>query len=329
MKKLRIGVVGAGFISRTYHCPSLSRLKKKYPQLELAAICDLKEKAAYELARQFGFGRVYTDTGEMVVSEKLHGACILINPESIKKAAMEFIRHRIPVMLEKPPGRDSREAGELISAAEKHGVANLVALNRRFMPLARHMKELIEKAERPPQLLTAEMLRHQRTEPEFAFGTAVHAIDLMRYLGGDVAGLRVEKLDLEKNKAPAYMVEFDFESGLLGRLSILPETGMEAERYTVHGNDWTATLEAPLDWTVDYPGRLLFFEGRKRHFVQDNRLWPESMRDHLEITGFLGEVEHFIACIDSGKRPEPSLADCLQSMEIAESVLAGRNVRFG
>ena len=329
MKSLRIGVVGAGFISRTYHCPSLNRLRKKYPQLELAAICDLNEKAARELAGRFEFGNVYTDVGEMVVSEKLHGACILVNPESMKKVARQFIRRRVPVLLEKPPGRDSNEVRELISAVEKHGVANLVALNRRFMPLARRMKELIEQAERPPQLLTAEMLRHQRTEPEFGYGTAVHAIDLMRYLGGDVAGLRVEKLELAKNKAPAYMVEFDFESGLLGRLSILPETGVEAERYTVHGNDWTVTLEAPQDWTVDYPGKLLFFEGRKRHFVQDNRIWPVSMRDNLEITGFLGEVESFIAFLAGGERPEPTLADCLQSMEIAEAVQAGKNVTFG
>jgi len=329
MKSLRIGVVGAGYISRTYHCPSLTRLKKKYPQLELAAICDMKEERARELASRFGFGKAYTNIGEMIVSEKLHGACILVDPGNMKKVALQFIRRRIPVLLEKPPGADSSEVRELVSAAEKHGVANLVALNRRFMPLARRMKELIEHAERPPQLLSAEMLRHERTEPEFAFGTAVHAIDLMRYLGGDVAGLRVKKLELAANKAPAYIVEFDFESGLPGRLSILPETGMEAERYTVHGNNWTITLEAPLDWTVDYPGRLLFFEGRKRHFIQDNRLWPESMRDHLEITGFLGEVEHFIACLAGGDRPQPSLADCLQSVEIAEAVLAGKNVKFG
>ena len=326
MKRLRIGVVGAGFISRTYHCPSLTQLKRKYPQLELASICDVDEKATRELAGRFGFARVYTDSGEMIVSEKLDGALILVNPESMKKVALQFIRHRIPVLLEKPPGRDSSEVRELISAAKKHGVATLVALNRRFMPLARSMKELLGQAERPPQLLTAEMLRHERTEPEFAFGTAVHAIDLMRYLGGDVAGLRVKKLELASNKAPAYFVEFDFESGLLGRLSILPETGMEAERYTAHGNDWTVTLEAPLDWTVDYPGRLVYFEGKKRHFVQDNRLWPESMRDSLEITGFLGEVEHFIACVAGGGRPQPSVADCLQSMEIAEAVLAGKDI---
>ena len=328
MQKLRIGVVGAGYISRTYHCPALKKLKRKYPALELAAICDIREEAAREAGAQFGFARTYNNLAAMLEAEELEGVYLLIMPDGMKEAALACIRRGIPLLLEKPPGNNSAEVAELAEAAERRGVPTVVALNRRFMPLVQRARELSLSRERRPQLILAQMLRFERREAEFAYGTGVHAIDVMRFLGGEVTGVRTEKLMLAGNRSAAYFVEFDYASGVQGRLTILPETGVEAERYQIHGNDWSLLLDAPLDWTVDYPGKLTYFEGRRNFFVQDNSLWPETMRDNIAITGFLGESEHFLECLTAGAAPSPSLRDCLRSMQIAEAVLAGKNIEF-
>jgi len=327
LQKVRIGVVGAGYISQHYHCPALKNLSRKYPQLELAAICDLRLERAAELAATFGFGAHYTDYTRMLEQQELDGAYILVDPAHLKEVAMEFIHRGIPLLLEKPPGKSSDEVRELIAAAEEKGVSPLVALNRRFMPLVQRMRKLIEQLGRPPQVLVAQMLRHQRTEEDFAYSTAVHAVDLMRYLGGDVCELRVEKFSPAGNQACSYLVDFLFESGLRGRLSILPEAGLNVERYTVHGSNYTVMLEAPLEWTVDYPGRLIFFEGTENHFVQDNRSLPQSLQDRLAITGFLGESSHFLDCLLGGRTPRPSLSDCLQSVELAEAIGSGKSIK--
>jgi len=328
LKSLNIGVVGAGYISQSYHCPALKRLRQKNPRITLAAICDLDQSRARELASSFGFTSCYTDLSEMLEKETLDGAYILIDPGHIKEMALEFIGRGIPLLVEKPPGRTSGEVRELKEAAAQNRVPCLVALNRRFIPLVERTKKLLEEAGSPAQLMIGEMLRCKRTEEEFAYGTAVHAVDLMRYLGGDVKEVQVKKLSLAGNSSFSYLVDFVFKSGLLGSLSILPEVGFEAERYTVHGHDFTVRLEAPLEWTVDYPGRLLFFKGRENHFIQDNRILSEPMRDRLEITGFLGESSHFIDCLETGRTPHPSFEDCLQSVEIAEAIQAGTSRKF-
>lgn len=326
MDKLRLGVVGAGYISRSYHCPSLVKLKRQFPSLELAAICDLDRGKAEAAARDFGFRRACGSVEELLAGGSLDAALVLVNFEAMKATALQLMATGMPLLLEKPPGADSHELEELIAAAERRQVTCMVAFNRRYMPLVRRMKELAESSGAPLHLLTARMARAGRTESFFAYGTGLHSIDLMCYLGGKVREVRVEKLELPGNQAPGFLADFFFAGGLRGQLSILPECGVELERYALQGHELSIFLEAPLEWTIDYPGRLLYFQGRGKHFVQDNRVYPETMRDPLEYTGFLGEVRHFLECLTSGATPQPGLRESLQSVRIAEAIQAGRDI---
>ena len=147
---------------------------------------------------------------------------------------------------------------------------------------------------------------------------------MMRHLGGDAGRVEVNRVKFGMNERPSYFVDYHYRSGAYGRLSILPEAGLNVERYTVHAHGVTVCLETPLDWTVDYPGRILYNNGRERHFIQDNRNFPPG--DNAEVTGFLGESEHFIDCLLNGRQMQPSLEDCLQSILIAEAVQAGKSV---
>jgi predicted dehydrogenase len=197
------------------------------------------------------------------------------------------------------------------------------------MPLVLRAKEIVESRAEPAQLIEVQMLRHRRTDPDFAYSTAVHAVDTMRCLLGEVKKIRVEKHLFPGNSTHSYLVDMEFVSGTLGRLSIMPEAGLNVERYAVHGNGYSLMLEAPLDWTVDFPGRIVFFAGHDHHFIQDNRSLPPVLNDPLEVTGFLGESAHFLECLEKGIEPRPSLTECIQSVEIAEAILNGRKRTFG
>ena len=328
MKKKRIAVVGAGYISRSYHCPALVKLKEKNPWLELAALCDIAPGRAREAAADFGFAASYTDIDSLLDQEKIDGAYILIDPGHIKEAAAGFIRRDIPCLIEKPPGKNSSETRQLLEIARSCKVPCLVALNRRFMPLVRRAKEIVEGRAEPAQLIEVQMLRHQRTDPDFAYSTAVHAVDVMRYLMGDALELEVEKHRMQGNREHSYLVGFKFRSGALGRLTVMPEAGLNLERYAVHGHGYSLVLETPLEWTVDFPGRIVFFAGHHNHFIQDNRSLPSCFNEPVEATGFLGESAHFLECLDKGLEPHPDLEDCIQSVEISEAILSGLSRTF-
>ena len=328
MKKKRIAVIGAGYISHDYHCPALAKLKKKYPWIELAAVCDLIPERAREAANVFGFKKEYTDIGVLLNEEKIDAAYILVLPDHIKDVASRFIRRGIPCLIEKPPGKNSAEVKELLEMAGKHKVPTLVALNRRFMPLAVRVKEIINSLENKPQVIEAQILRYRRDDKIFAFSTAVHSMDLMRFFMGDVSSFEADKHLMQDNQVHSYLLDFKYRSGALGRLTIWPEAGMDLERYAIHGKDFSLFFEAPLEWTADFPGRIFFYNGKERHFIQDNRNLSPTMISPLEVTGFLGESDHFLECLEKGTDPSPSLADCLQSIEISEATQEGMGKIF-
>ncbi|MBN2289863.1 MAG: Gfo/Idh/MocA family oxidoreductase, partial [Candidatus Glassbacteria bacterium] len=267
MEKKRIAVVGAGYISRSYHCPALAKLREKRPWLELAAVCDLVPERAREAAARFNFTAEYPDAESLLAGEKIDAAYILIDPGHIKDMALRFIRRGIPCLIEKPPGKNSAEVKELAKTAGSRKVPCLVALNRRFMPLVVRAGEIISGFEHPPQLIEAQIIRHRRTDADFAYGTAVHSVDAMRFLMGDVAEIEVKKLKMQGSREHSYLADIIFRSGARGRLTVWPEAGVDLERYTVHGNDFSLLLEAPLEWTIDYPGRIICFNGRERQFI--------------------------------------------------------------
>ncbi len=327
MDRIRAAVVGAGYISEGYHCPALKRLTQKYPGLELAAVCDTSAARAESSAARFGFAAWYDNPDEMLKKEQLDAAWILVPPSVIPQVALKFIDREIPLLLEKPPGLGSADVERLIEAVEKKKLTHVVALNRRFIPLVLRLKEIMAAPGAPaPHAIEGQMLRFGRTDADFGYSTAVHSIDTLRFLGGDVSAVEVRKMELTGNMRPSYFVDYSYRSGAHGRLTILPEAGLSVERYTVHAHGTTTILECPLDWTVDFPGRILHYNGRDRHFVQDSRIFAPF--DPAEVTGFLGESQHFIECLIKGATPAPSLADCLQSIRIAECVMAGKGMTF-
>jgi myo-inositol 2-dehydrogenase/D-chiro-inositol 1-dehydrogenase len=331
MDRIRIGVAGAGYISTTYHCPSLVKLKRKFPGLELAAICDTNGKAAADAAAKYGFAAHYTDSSAMLSAETLDAALVLVPPPVMQKVGTEFMRRKLPVLLEKPPAESSDGIREMIVEQKKSGKPAVVAFNRRFMSLSRQAREIIDRmAEqgRPAYGCTAQIHRYRRTEQEFAYGTGVHSFDLMRYLLGDVAEVATRRWKPQGTQAHSYLVDFIYKSGVRATLAIMPESGIATERYEIHGPDWSLVYDASLEWTVGWPGKLSLFQGPERHQVQDNNFWPEVFRDTMSLTGFLGENEHFLNCVLGRETPAPDLADCLQSLELGEVIQEGGSRKF-
>lgn len=58
MKKLRIGIIGAGGIAQSRHIPVLMKLSES---ASITAICDVNEDTAQLAAKKFGISSAFTD----------------------------------------------------------------------------------------------------------------------------------------------------------------------------------------------------------------------------------------------------------------------------
>lgn len=136
-KKVRMGVIGAGWFVSRRHLPVMVR----HPEVEVAALCRRNPEALRRMAEHFGVSRVYTDYREMLEKEPLD-AVLIATPHALHyeqtKVALEQGLH---VLVEKPMTVTCREGRELVALAKERGLVLEVALNPPFWAHCHRMRE--------------------------------------------------------------------------------------------------------------------------------------------------------------------------------------------
>ena len=231
----KIVVIGAGRHCQTFHLPSLARYVKRHPnEVELVALCDLNRELAELAASQFGFSKVYTDFEVMLEQEKPDG-CIAITPFKVTaQIATQIMRRGIPLLMEKPLGATLEEAEKVCDMVEKHKAQVMVSMNRRFDPAL--SAGLAWKSDRPFEYLRGTMIRHNRKQTDFFEETAIHALDAMRYIGGDIRHYSVIMHRIAEVRS--FVVKFMFANEAIGILEVFPNSGNTAECYDILGSDY-------------------------------------------------------------------------------------------
>jgi predicted dehydrogenase len=222
--------------------------------------------------------------------------------------------------MEKPPGADSRETRELIEIAEARGTPNQVAFNRRHAPTLVRMKTLLGEAS-PFWGASCQFYRYRRAEDAFAFGTGLHGLDALRFLGDS----EVCEVRTHAGVRSSAHVTLVYESGALATMEMLPEVGIQSERYTAHAGERTVFCDGAVGWLTRFPGFLRCYDRTELTLSIDN---ADQGAPPEEVSGFYGEAVHFATSLRTGRSPEPDLATSLRSVEIAETVQQGKSRTF-
>ena len=307
---IRIALVGCGEHSRTSHAAPLARYAAAHgDEIELAAACDLDEEKAAEFCRLFGFGRHYGNLEEMLESEKVD-ACVCVMPmERIVDVGISLLERRIPCVIEKPLGTSLSEIERLAEVARETQTPHMVSVNRRFMPYLNQARSWMQERG-PLRYVRASQVRHQRSESDFIWATAIHVLDALRNLAGEVDEFEVTTP--QAGNTTWYLIELKFKSGTTGHVEILPTAGMVEESYELFADGCRARVTAgsgtqrSLECWQD--GQLVI-EAR----AHDEE--PEDLRN-----GSYQEVEEFVRALRTGKHPQPSIEDIVPSARISFAI---------
>ncbi len=134
----RIGLVGAGFISRV-HIEALLAI----PGVRTTAIIDPNAAAAEALARAYNIGAVYASVREALAADAFDCAHILVPPDLHAPVALELIAAGKPVLLEKPAAASSAECDTLIAAGLQSGTPIGVNQNFVYHPAFMALRQLV------------------------------------------------------------------------------------------------------------------------------------------------------------------------------------------
>lgn len=140
MDKLRVGVIGTGFIG-SVHVETLRRLGN----VEVAAISDICE--AEKNAEKLFVPKGYTDYREMIDNEDLDAVHICTPNNLHYEQAAYAIEHRVCVLCEKPLTISEAEAVELNSLSKEKGVPCGINFMTRFNPMVMQINEMVKNGD--------------------------------------------------------------------------------------------------------------------------------------------------------------------------------------
>ena len=306
MSDPRICIIGAGRLSS----------RRIYPYIgaagaQLVGVCDLDGEKAATNARRFG-GTPYTDMDAMLAAEKPDGVIICVGPEGHARLAPLVLKRGIPVYTEKPPAPSAADALAVARAAKEAGVLCMTAFKKRYAACYQRAKEwLASFPEDQHASLSIDYASGGYGEKGegFLLDFAIHAIDLVGYLMGDV-----KRVACFARQMDAYAVALEFASGAVGTMNLTRCRSFmvptEEVELTVKGGNFM-TIHNSSSWRLtagEKPGE-----------------WREpptfiSAGDSGNDTGHLAEITEFVTAIQEGRSTRSQVYESYKSMVLFEAI---------
>lgn len=314
----RVAVIGAGMMGRT-HAEAYAAI----PNAKLVAICDSRSDAAEELANEFSVAAV-ADIGQLLKEIDVDAIDICTPTPThvdVIKAAAAAGKH---IACEKPLARTISQAMEADRICEEAGVTLFVAHVLRWFPEYKRLRDMIlsgvigETVEvrasrqsttpfRPGNWLT-----NTQTSGGAVLDLVVHEFDWLRWCYGSAR--KVYARGLYNGQIPDVdyaLVTLRFDSGVIAHV----EASWQRPTGFVSSVEVAGTAGL-LNYSSD-GARPLVIERRG----EDSRV-EGLVADICSIVNpYQLELQHFVDCLDSGKTPDVTGKDGIESVRIAEAAL--------
>ncbi|TVR50922.1 MAG: gfo/Idh/MocA family oxidoreductase [Puniceicoccaceae bacterium] len=311
MDEPRLCIVGAGALSSRRIYPLIAPAGGK-----IVAACDLDAGKARRQAHRYG-AKAYPAFREMLAEQTPDGVIVCVGPAHHASLAMEILQLGFPVYTEKPPAETAADALAVARVAAETGLLCVTAFKKRYTAAADRAKTFIDRF--PPEDLYSISLDYCSAQYEndprnphrtFLLDFAIHGIDLIQYLFGDIAEVFAFSKGLD-----AYAVSLRFANGAVGSVNLncgrsfsIPTEEIEI---TARGGQFM-TISNSSRWRI----------------TEDNRPaeWREpptftSAGDSGRDTGHLSELEDFVNALREGRTTSRSqIYESYRTMVLYEAI---------
>ena len=295
-EKLKVGVIGVGVLGKHH-----TRLYKQNKQAELIGIYDANKDAAKAASAEFGV-KAYPTIKEL--ASACDGLSIAVPADIHYEIALELLKDRKHILIEKPITSKVEHAEELVQLAEKNNVVLSVGHVERFNPVMGFLEKQAGKtrfieAHRLAPYPPARPGMHRRgTEVGVVLDLMIHDLDIILHM----VDSEVERVDavgipvLSKSEDIAN-ARIKFKNGCVANVTASRVSPEPMRKFRVFLTDSYISLDYAERSGVMYTRGLL---GIKKIAV------PVDDHNALEK-----ELEDFVKCattaIKSGKAPAPKV----------------------
>jgi len=315
----RVAVIGTGTMGRV-HAEAYVRM----PNAELVAVCDTSHDAAEQLAAEHSVA-AFTSMKSLLAGVEIDVVDICTpthtHLEYIKAAAAAGKN----ICCEKPLARTTGQALEAVRVCEEAGIVLFVAQVLRWFPEFRKLHDMIEAGAvgKPVVVRTSRCSAYPRGTDDWfadmkrsggvALDMIIHDYDWLRWCFGKVR--RVYARGLYEANIPLTdyaLVTLRFESGIIAHVEgSWARPGGFIAMVEVAGTEgllsFSNTESVPLTIELKAKG-----EAAAGVTVPES---PTNVNPHYL------ELEHFIDCLEEGRKPDVGPEDGLEAVRIGEAAL--------
>jgi len=208
MATLRGAVIGSGNMGR-HHVRIMSQSK----EAELAYVVDTNITAARDLCAQWG-GEALSSIDEL---PKIDVAVVAVPTQFHKEIALELIRRKVNLLIEKPLADNPKAAQEIVDAANQAGIVLAVGHVERFNPAVQELKQRLDD----PKMISIERLSpyQPRIKDSVIYDLTVHDVDLACWLAGsEPIAIQAIGSAVFSNKIDVASAQIKFASGCIATL---------------------------------------------------------------------------------------------------------------
>ena len=333
MKKLKIGVIGAGRIGKVH----AATLVQNVPQASVIAIADVNIESARELASKFGIGMVTDNYKDILANPEIDAVIICSPTDTHARYIIESAKAGKQIFCEKPVDLTLEAIQEAIDEVKKAGVKLMVGFNRRFDPNFMKIHEMVKDGKiGDPHILKITSRDPAPPPAEYSavsggifVDMTIHDFDMARYIvGSEVTEVYTKAavlVDPEIGKAgdvDTAIITLTFENGAIGVI--------DNSRKAVYGYDQRVEIFGSLGMVnVDnnYPEN-------HRYYTVDgvHKTLPLNFFMDRYLEAYANEMKVFCDAVAGNKEIPVAGYDGLMSVAIAlaakKSYLEGRPVKM-
>ncbi len=290
MSEQKIAVLGYGLWGRNI-------VRNFYNLNALGMVCDLDEENLAKVREQYPGVKTTRDFHDILNSDDITGV-VVVTPShthyKFVKAMLEAGKH---VYVEKPISTVAQEARDLADLADSKGLVLMVGHLLLYHPAVNRLKMLVEDGALG-EIVYAQSdrlnINYFKNDRSVMWDLAPHDVSMMSYVTGkdpvrviSAVGASSDRNDI----MDITHISIEFEGGMVGQISDSWITPRKHVQLLVRGTKKTAIL----DDTVPENKLTIYdnFKAGNSEVVQP---------DVLEIEPLKLECQHFISCIETGKK---------------------------
>lgn len=316
MKKLNVGIIGAGRIGQV-HAKSITY---HIPQAKIVAISDIYYEGAEKVAESLGIPNAYEDYHEILNNPEIDAVLICSSTDTHADIAVEAAEAGKHIFCEKPVDLTVAKIKKVIAAVEKAGVKLQIGFNRRYDHNFSEIKRLANDG-KLGKLQTIKITSRDPEPPSIDYvkvsggiflDMTVHDFDMARFIGGEVeevyanAAVTVDDAIGEAGDVDTALIALKFKNGAIGVIDNCRKAcyGYD-QRLEVFGTGGQASAANDTPTNVSY-------------INENGNMTDKPLYFFLEryMQSFTDEMTEFINAVQNDEQTKTTVNDGLEALRL-------------